>query len=611
MSRRLLHCVGLLLVLVPSLFGAQAGAPPAPLRVVIVGGGPAPEDNQVAIESNVRYLGRLLPQGTVRTTLFADGDLSHATVLYADDDSTAGMGERILSLALDGDGEGAGFSHYRTPNLGGALDGPSGHAAIGRVFERLRAEESVDPKPVLLYFTGHGSSNGDDLENNRYDLWREDRGLSVRELARYVGQLPAQAPVTVVMVQCFSGAFGNLVFEGGDPHGEPIDRDIAGFYATVKERVAAGCTSAVNEADYHDFTSYFFAALTGRDRVGRRVTGADYDHDGRVEMNEAYCYTLVHDDSIDVPVCTSDVFLRRYALLRDAEVFRTPYRSVLRWADPAQRAALDGLSASLGLTGDQRLAHAYSRMVEVVDADGGGAPRGDRAVERRFEQLQRDSKSAVLRRWPDLRLGSGAPFEAAKRSASAALDREAEAPEWKALLDANDAWNRSADEEEKREISDSRLIRFVRLSKSVVLAHALRESGSPTLTQRFDRLIADEHGCLLVPSDAEPIAKAPSLRTSLSALQRSPARRFTPASVAIAQSDRRAGKRPACETTVLRTGAVIQSTVRIMQPMLRRAARARNRPARSVIASRRCSSAWTMVCQTGRAPARIVHASGG
>ena len=85
------------------------------------------------------------------------------------------------------------------------------------------------------------------------------------------------------------------------PRAEPIERDFAGFFATVKERVAAGCTSAVNEEDYHDFTSYFFAALTGRDRVGRRVTGADYNGDGRVGMDEAYCYTLIHDNSIDVP----------------------------------------------------------------------------------------------------------------------------------------------------------------------------------------------------------------------------------------------------------------------------------------------------------------------
>src|SRR5262249_52445837 len=162
--------------------------------------------------------------------------------------------------------------------------------------------------------------------------------LSVRELARHIARLPASTPVTLVMVQCFSGAFGNVIFEGGDPQGQWTGRDIAGFFAAVNDRMAAGCTSAINETEYHDFTSYFFAALTGRDRVGRRVTGADYNGDGRVGMDEAYCYTLANDQSIDVPICTSDVFLRRFVSHNDRELFRTLYRDVRAWATPAQRA---------------------------------------------------------------------------------------------------------------------------------------------------------------------------------------------------------------------------------------------------------------------------------
>src|SRR5262245_54512688 len=50
-----------------------------PLRVLIVGGGPDLLNNQVAIESNVRYVGKLLPRNCTRTTLFADGDPNHAT----------------------------------------------------------------------------------------------------------------------------------------------------------------------------------------------------------------------------------------------------------------------------------------------------------------------------------------------------------------------------------------------------------------------------------------------------------------------------------------------------------------------------------------------------
>src|SRR5581483_7127147 len=114
-----------------------------------------------------------------------------------------------------------------------------------------------------------------------------------------------------------------------------------------------------NEAEYRDFTSYFFAALTGQDRVGRPVTGADYNHDGRVGMDEAYCYALANDDSIDVPVCTSDVFLRRFVPPTDAQVFQARFSQAQAWAPPAQRAALDALSDWLHLQGEDRLKVGY------------------------------------------------------------------------------------------------------------------------------------------------------------------------------------------------------------------------------------------------------------
>src|SRR5439155_2824070 len=187
------------------------------------------------------------------------------------------------------------------------------------------------------------------------DLWGEAQKLSVRDLAIHIASLPSDVPVTLVMVQCFAGELGNVVCAGGDPKAAPVGREIAGFFAATRERTAAGCTPELNEAEYHDFTSYFFAALSGRDRVGRPVTGADYNQDGRVGMNEAFDYSLAKDVSIDVPVCTSDVFLRRVVPGEDEEIFRTSYSQARSWATAAQGAALDELSTTLKLTGDGRL----------------------------------------------------------------------------------------------------------------------------------------------------------------------------------------------------------------------------------------------------------------
>lgn len=324
------------------LRAAEGGS--RPLRALVVGGGPTRMANQVAIESNVRYFGRLLPEAAHYRVLFADGDPKSANVQYRADNRT---------LA------------YRAPHLprqDGGADLDSVRAGLATIAEEARAYPTDE---VFLYFTGHGSPDRLTFHaNNWFALWGNGR-FSVAEFARSLQAFPASTPITVVMVQCYSGAFGNVLFEGGNAAGALVDQRIAGFFAAVPERVSAGCTPAINEAEYKDFTGYFFAALTGEDRMGRAVAGADYDRDGRVGMHEAFAWTLIHNDSIDTPVCTSDAFLRRFVPMPDAEIAATPYALVESWATPGQRAALLALSERLNLTGDDRLRGAFDRVTRI------------------------------------------------------------------------------------------------------------------------------------------------------------------------------------------------------------------------------------------------------
>src|SRR5579862_1642303 len=314
------------------------------LRVLVVGGGPDPRDNQVAIESNVRYFDRLLDPGVGRRILFANGDATDKTVQYEDD---------------------SGTTRYRAPQLR-QMDGPSRLASVQKEFDGLTRQVEGDPgSRVLLYFTGHGSSNVEsEYTNNRFDLWGDDE-LSVKRLAAYLDELPRKTPVTVVMVQCFSGAFGNLIFQDGDPTEDLSDRPICGFFAAIAPRMAAGCTPSIDEADYQDFTGYFFGALTGVDRLGHRISGADYNHDGRVTMDEAYAYALIHDDSIDTPTCSSDTFLRRFVKATEEKTFATRWSMVRSWATQAQGAALDALSKDLELSGEDRPKVAYDKFQRI------------------------------------------------------------------------------------------------------------------------------------------------------------------------------------------------------------------------------------------------------
>ncbi len=315
-----------------------AAASASPLHVLITGGGPDQQNNQVAIESNVRYVTRLLPTGAVRRTLFTDGHTDSRNVRYEDRSG----------------------QHYRATQIP-ALDGPSQLDAFHRSLTDLARPDA----PLLLYFTGHGSPESRrSYANNRYDMWG-DQELTVRRLSREIAALPPGEPVTLVMVECFSGAFGNLLFQDGTPTGSLVDRPICGFFASLDLRMAAGCTPEINEADYHDFTGYFFAALGGVSRIGRPVGDADYNHDGTVGMNEAFAYALSHDESIDTPVCTSDVFLRRYVKYDEVELFGHSYSMVRGWATPAQAAALDAISTRLRLTGEDSVARAWGRFRNI------------------------------------------------------------------------------------------------------------------------------------------------------------------------------------------------------------------------------------------------------
>ena len=326
-------------------------APPAPplpappLRVLMLGGGPDLPHNQAAIESNVRYVSRLLPKNAENRILFFDGKAQSKDVLCEDS---------------------SGRQYYRRPLLP-RLDGPDTLPAIKAQFKTLAA--GPPNSPVLIYATGHGSPGDETLDNNDYDLWNGGY-LSVHTLVGEIKTLPEPTPITLVMAQCFSGSFGNLLFQNGDPKAPLINRHLCGFFASISARPAAGCTPEVNEADYHDFTGYFFAALSGRSRLGKPVTGADYNHDGKIGMDEAFAYTLIHDDSIDTPVCTSDVFLRRFVPDEGFSFVGTPWSELTDWATPAQRAALNALSADLHEQREGRLQDTYALFQKTkVDAE--------------------------------------------------------------------------------------------------------------------------------------------------------------------------------------------------------------------------------------------------
>lgn len=457
-------------------------APTAPLRTLIISGGPDVEYNQYAIESNARYLEKLTEKSSWRRVYFADGKPNSRTI-SAIVSNPATQTARALAVVLDEDLPGDRIT--ANASTLGRIDGASTKPAVTKVLNAFAQPKQGELG--LLYFTGHGSAGGSqmrpDYVNTTYALWNDD-DISEREVGSAIKGWPATNPLFVVAVQCHSGGFANLIFQDGDPKKPLLNRDMAGFFSSTGQRVAAGCTSEVNERDYQDFTTHFFAALSGVSRDGRAINGADYDRNGSVSGSEAFAYANINDLSIDVPVSTSDTYLR--AVYGQSESWKsTPYSQILQNAQPWQKAMLNSLSGALKLTGETRVKDALTAFAKSEDpSDDGLSNAQEKALDARISKLN----AQLVQRYPGLKAQKKSEtYRAAKRRAQMWL--AARPAEVSAFNDAIDKYSRA---QNMGEVRKAMLERFVRGCYSVVLAQRVQTDGTPEQQAAFAKMRAAE-----------------------------------------------------------------------------------------------------------------------
>ncbi len=234
-------------------------------------------------------------------------------------------------------------------------------------------------------------------------LWFRDK-MTAKDWTEKLDELPTDVPFVAVMVQCYSGGFGNLIFKGGDPDNGLADHPRCGFFSTVPDRVAAGCTPNINQAEYREYSSYFWEALSGVTRTGDSIEKPDFDHDGITSLLEAHAYTALNADTIDIPTRTSDFFLREYSTLKgekDLFTVHTPIDQLLEGADPCERAVIEGLSNRFEFSDADR-----GKQVEESIRDKKGAKRktdGDvRKQLGKISGLKRKIRDSLEKQWPEI-----------------------------------------------------------------------------------------------------------------------------------------------------------------------------------------------------------------
>jgi hypothetical protein len=284
-----------------------------PFNLLVFGGGYSPSGNQVSLESNVKYFRRVRSSmglgKAAMETHFADGKSKDRDLQFFDPSFRVPEINQIMGELL---GSTRGIANqYRDNDL--QADDSSSLAALDKWISTRTKQGGKQTN--LIYFTGHGGKADKKTPHNTTAyLWNNTR-LKVSDLVKKLNKLPKDQPCVFVMVQCYSGGFANIIFKEGDPKKGLSEYPRAGFFATVKDRVAAGCTPDIREKNYFEYSTRFWEGLCGESRIGKKTKKPDLNKDGRTSLAEAHAYVVLRSDTIDIPIKTSEVFLRHFSAL--------------------------------------------------------------------------------------------------------------------------------------------------------------------------------------------------------------------------------------------------------------------------------------------------------
>ncbi len=462
-----------------------------------IGGGPSRETNQASLERNILFYQQLLASKGVLPAqhwiYFASGPSGGKDVQTMDAASLP-QANRLMAEFF-GTERNLGLG-YRTSEIAG-VRGASTVDNIESWFRGVGSTLKAGDR-LILYVTAHGEKSED--RRNPFEtsimLWNGEK-LVVSELVRLLDTLPEGVRVVAVMVQCYTGGFARMIYDEADPENGLAKQNRSGFFATVHDREAAGCTPDVEEANYVEYSTYFWEALGGRSRTGKPVTPPDYDGDGKVSFAEAHAYTVIHADTIDLPLTTSNEFLSEESQFRDAEhpgllPKETPYEKIYELATPAERAVLEGLSKQLELSGNDRVAVAQrearaARRGRFRSRGPGPSPR------RRASQLRGTIAGDLKERWPELGnvLNPGS-IELLTKRGKEFIEAVEGHPKYKEYREQVELAEKEPDPEKRRVKHE----RFLLTVQDVILRENLKRLNDAERLAQYEAIVAAEAGTL-------------------------------------------------------------------------------------------------------------------
>ena len=467
-----------------------------------VGGGYAPSSNQASLENNVLFAQRAIQgkaQSDTNHVYFADGTDPGKDLEVMDREAVPKANRLMAEFFASDVNLGLSYRNHRVPDV----RGESNPENLREWFEDLGATLSAGDR-LIIYVTAHGGASRDrrNTHNTTIAMWNSTK-VTMTEFIGLLDQIDGDVPVVCVMVQCHAGGFARMIFEDGDPGRGIARQNRIGVFATIHSRQAAGCTSEVDEATYEEYSTYFWAAVSGKDRAGNAIEVPDYDGNGEVSLEEAHAYTVIESNTIDLPVITSGEFLSEYGRYGNsnnessdgnkAEFLseEATYDEVIAVATPCQKAILERLSSQLELTGNDRIQQAERQSRNAVRS----SPRGRRSRRRTPEsQLRLEIARDIKKKWPQLaNVMNPVAIDLVTTQQDkfiAALEGHDEYAEYRKLADTG-----TNDGEKKR----VKYERFLRTVDNVIFAENLLRSDREGIKQKYNGIVELERQAFLKP----------------------------------------------------------------------------------------------------------------
>ncbi len=487
-----MNTVPLRVLLILVAFAASATAKDFFLTI---GGGYAPSGNQASLERNVQFSQRVLKEKQIpvdaQTVYFADGDDGGRDLQVIDRKSIPKANQLMAEFFGSQEDLGLSYRNHQVPDVGGATS-----LANIRQWFQSQGPKMIANDRLFIYVTSHGNDSRERNQpyNTSISLWRGER-LDVVEFVKLLDGLPEGVRVATVMVQCHAGGFARFIYNQGNPDKGLSKQARCGFFATVHDRAAAGCTPDVDESTYVEYSTYFWEAIAGRNRLNQPIESPDYNHDGQISFDEAHAYTLLECDTIDLPINTSGEFLGIESRFQDDKYpdllpRDLGYDEVLKLATPSDRKILEGLSAQLELVGQDRLSTA-ERSKNESRSQGRGRFRG--RSEDPASQLRRKIAGQLLTQWPELaNLLNPVSIELVTTRSDDFIHALEVHPDYARYRELADTKSGELSSQEKR----VKFERFIRTVENVILRENLVRLGDEATISHFQKIIENENGVI-------------------------------------------------------------------------------------------------------------------